>query len=61
MPPELPLDERMGVDFLCENNGQRPYMDPSSPNAAPRPTITTNGVGQYAIFDSAGRALLTIV
>jgi hypothetical protein len=48
MAPELPLDERMGVDFLLENNGQRRYVDPNS-RSPPRgqATITTNGVGQY--------------
>ncbi|KAF2681674.1 hypothetical protein K458DRAFT_343262 [Lentithecium fluviatile CBS 122367] len=48
MSSEMPLDERMGVDFLLENNGQRRYVDPQLHPPQQQPTITTNGVGQHA-------------
>jgi len=48
----LPCDERLGVDFLLENNAQRPTLDPNLPSPSPPPqpstTIGTRGLGQHA-------------
>lgn len=41
----MPFDERMGVDFLLENNGQPRALDPNLPQSEPPPTITTNRLG----------------
>lgn len=48
MPPEMPFDERLGVDFILADNGQRRPVDPNLPPPKQPPTISTNGIGQHA-------------
>ncbi|PVI02933.1 hypothetical protein DM02DRAFT_275035 [Periconia macrospinosa] len=47
-PPETSFDERMGVDFLLEDNAARRPVDPSLSAPAPPVAICVNGIGQHA-------------
>ncbi|CAI6341177.1 unnamed protein product [Periconia digitata] len=48
-PPETPFDERMGVDFLLENNASRRPVDPSlTATSTQTVAICGNGIGQHA-------------
>jgi hypothetical protein len=48
--PPMPFDERLGVDFLLENNTQRRPVDPDLPPPhQPQPSnVCSTGLGQYA-------------
>lgn len=47
-PPETPFDERMGVDFLLENNASRRPVDPNLTASTSPVSICVNGIGQHA-------------
>lgn len=46
--PETPFDERMGVDFLLEDNATRRPVDPNLSAQSQPVAICVNGIGQHA-------------